>query len=61
MVELELIETYELVGEKRYRFRIKGTKIVVNVAAENESEAVEKALKLIKDLELDKLAEKLKE
>ncbi len=60
-LELELIEEYELMGEKRYRFKIKDTKIVINVAAQNLEEAREKASKIIRDLKLEVLIEKLRE
>jgi hypothetical protein len=55
-VELEVEEVVILgdkgVGsEKRYRIRLKGTKIVLNIRAENEEEAVEKAMKILSDLQ----------
>ncbi|BEP16963.1 hypothetical protein PYJP_03150 [Pyrofollis japonicus] len=52
---LELVEKYELLGEKRFRFRIKGTSLYINVSAENEDEALKKAMQMVKELELDKL------
>jgi hypothetical protein len=57
--ELEIVETYELLGEKRYRLRIKGTSIYINVAASSEEEAYTKAKKMIEELELTKLAKAL--
>ncbi len=46
-VEFELLETYVLDGVRRYRLRIKGTKLVVNVAASSEEEAIREALRLL--------------
>jgi len=53
---LEVVEEYELLGEKRYRLRIAGTSIYINVAASSRDEAFRKAREMIRDLELDKLA-----
>ena len=46
MVELEIIEEYLLEGERRYRVRVKGTRIVLNVGASSSEEALEKAMRL---------------
>ena len=59
-VELELIEEYELLGERRFRFRIKGTNIVINVGASKLEEAKEKAIKIIEDMHLIEFLEKIK-
>lgn len=53
--ELSIVEEYELLGEKRYRLRIGGTSIYINVAASSPEEALEKAKKMITELQLDKL------
>lgn len=55
-IELELIDVYRYEGfvGKRFRFRIKGSKLYVNVLANSLEEAVEKAKHMIKQLELDK-------
>ena len=53
---LEVVEEYELLGEKRYRLRIAGTSIYINVAGSSRDEAFRKAREMIRDLELDKLA-----
>ncbi len=55
-LELELVDVYRYEGfvGKRFRFRIKGTKIYVNVLATTVEDAVEKAKELIKQLELEK-------
>lgn len=56
VIELELVDIYRyegLVG-KRFRFKIKGTNIYINVLANSIEEAVEKAKNMIKQLELDK-------
>ena len=57
--ELEIVEEYELLGEKRYRLRIKGTSIYINVAAENADEALKKAESMVNELQLGKLVEVL--
>lgn len=59
--ELEVVETYELLGEKRYRVRVKGTIIYVNVAANSEDEAKMKAVEILKSMELDKVLKSIKE
>ena len=46
-VEFEVVETYVLDGQRRYRLRLKGTNIIVNVAADTIEEAGEKAVKLL--------------
>jgi len=59
-IELELIEEYELLGEKRFRFRIKGTNIIINVGANGLEEAKEKALKIIEDMRLNEFLSRIK-
>ncbi len=59
-IDLELIEEYELMGEKRFRFRVKGTNIVINVSAENVEEAKKKALELARDLGVERVLELLR-
>ncbi len=56
-IELELVEVYRYEGfpEKRFRFHIKGSRIYINVAADTIEEAVEKAKKIIKHLEIGKI------
>ncbi|MEM0198882.1 MAG: hypothetical protein QW123_00150 [Desulfurococcaceae archaeon] len=67
--ELKVVEVYELFNEKRYRIRVEGTNIVINVSATSEEEALRKALSILAQANLDKdslerirsiLAEKLK-
>jgi hypothetical protein len=55
-IELEFVEAYKYEGIPgvRYRFRIKGTKIYINVTATNIEEASKKAEQIIRNLELDK-------
>ncbi|HIQ55518.1 MAG TPA: hypothetical protein EYH59_02390 [Pyrodictium sp.] len=60
-IELELIEEYELLGEKRFRFRIKGTNIIVNVGANKLEEAREKAIKIVEDMRLTEFLKRIKE
>lgn len=60
-IEVELIETYRYEGVPgtRFRFRIKGTKIYLNVSANDLEEATKKVEQMIKSLELDKYIEKV--
>ncbi|MEM1618538.1 MAG: hypothetical protein QW159_00035 [Desulfurococcaceae archaeon] len=67
--ELKVVEVYELFNEKRYRIRVEGTNIVINVSATSEEEALRKALSILAQANLDRdslerirsiLAEKLK-
>lgn len=51
--DLKLVEVYELFGEKRYRIRVEGTNIVVNVSATSEEEALRKALGILAQANLD--------
>ena len=60
-IELEIVETYELLGEKRYRIRVKGTIVYINVAANDEEEAKKKAIEMLKSMELDKVLRELKQ
>jgi len=59
-VELELVEIYRYEGLPgvRYRFRVKDTKIYLNVTATSLEEATKKAEQIIKNLELDKYLER---
>lgn len=50
VVELDLVEEYVYGGEKRYRFKVRGTNIVVNVRADNVDEGVEKAIEVLKKI-----------
>ncbi len=47
MRKLEVLEEYILDGEKRYRVRVAGTRLVVNVSAKSPEEAIENARKLL--------------
>jgi len=46
-VEFEVVETYLLDGRRRFRLRVPNTNIIVNVEAESEEEAAEKATRLL--------------
>ena len=60
LLSLEFIEEYTLpTGERRFRFRIKGTSIYINVTASNRDEAYSKALNLAKEVGLDKLLQEM--
>ncbi len=62
-LEVELVEVYKYEGipEKRFRFRIKGTRIYINVSAEDVEEASEKVKNIIRSLELYRYLEKVSE
>ncbi len=59
--EFEYIEEYEVLGEKRFRLRIKGTNIVLNVGAHSMDEAIRKANELVRELEIDKFVKILRQ
>ncbi len=59
-IELEFIEEYELLGEKRFRFQVKGTSIVINVAAKTREEAERKAYELAKSVGVDEVLKVLR-
>lgn len=50
IIELDLVEEYLYAGEKRYRFRIRGTNIVINVRADSVEEGIERAVELLKKI-----------
>ncbi len=56
--ELEVIEDYILHGERRFRLRVKGTRIVVNVRGDTLEEALEAAERLLDRVDLDKVLKK---
>jgi hypothetical protein len=45
-LEFEIIEEYIIQGDRRFRLRVKGTEILINVSANSREEALEKAKKL---------------
>jgi len=51
-VTLELIEEYIIMGEHRFKLRLRGTNIVFNVSANSLEEAVSKAINMIKGLKI---------
>jgi len=48
--ELEVIESYKMFGEPRFRVKVKGTNMVINVYASSEEEALKKARDILNDL-----------
>ncbi len=60
MVKLEILEKYELLGEMRYRVRIKNTKIILNVTATSDNEALKKAKELINEIKLHEVIDQYK-
>jgi len=59
---LKIIEKYVFLGELRYRVQVVGTNIVFNVRADDDEEALTKALELAKNIGLtDEHVEKLRE
>jgi hypothetical protein len=59
--ELEVVEEYVLLGEKRFRVRVKGTKLYVNVAAGSREEALEKARSILEKVSADKVLKGLRD
>ncbi|MCD6084085.1 MAG: hypothetical protein J7J20_00935 [Desulfurococcales archaeon] len=51
-VELELIEEYVYAGQHRFRFKVKNTNIILNVAADNLDEGVKKVIEIVNKLGL---------
>lgn len=54
-LELEVVEEYMLLGEPRYRVRVKGTNLVINVHASSREEALEKARRIAESLSVKAL------
>ena len=56
VIELTLVDVYRYEGMpgKRFRFRVKGTRIYINVLADELDEAVKKAENIVRKLELDR-------
>lgn len=50
IVELDLVEEYIYGGEKRYRFKVRGTNIVINVRADSVDEGIERAIEVLKKI-----------
>jgi hypothetical protein len=60
LLDLEFVEEYTLpTGEKRFRFRIKGSSIYINVSADSRDEARRKALSLAREVGLDELLKEI--
>ena len=51
-VDLEVIEEYIIEGQRRYRVKLKGTNIIVNVEAQNDEEALQKVAELMVKLKM---------
>lgn len=51
-VNLEIIEEYIIEGQRRYRVKLKGTNIVVNVEAQSDEEALQKVAELMVKLKM---------
>lgn len=47
-MEFELIEEYRYAGQHRFKLRVRGTPITINVAANNLDEATEKAFEILR-------------
>ena len=57
-VELVIEDHYILENDSRYKVRVKGTNIIVNVSASSENEALEKAMKLLEKSRLTEVLRK---
>lgn len=53
--DLEIVEEYILMGERRYRVKVKGAKLVVNVAAGSREEALRKAREILERVKADRV------
>ncbi|MDP8003257.1 MAG: hypothetical protein ACP5I6_08010 [Caldisphaera sp.] len=51
-IEFEVIEEYYLNGEHRFRLKEKKSGIIINIYADNQKEAAEKAMKIILNTKL---------
>jgi len=51
-VDLEIVEEYVIEGQRRYRVKLKGTNIVINVEAQNVEEALQKVAELMTKLRM---------
>ncbi len=56
--KLELVEEYFLHGERRFRLRLQGTRLVVNVSATSLEEAREKASRILDKIKADRVLRK---
>lgn len=56
---LEVVEHYTLLGEHRWRVRVRGTRVTLNVAAETEEEALERARGMLERVGLAELLKRL--
>jgi len=54
-LEFEVVEEYSLLGEPRYRVKVKGTNVVINVKAHSKEEAIAKARRIAETVSLKKL------
>lgn len=50
VIELDLVEEYVYRGENRFRFRVRGTNLIVNVRADDINEGIEKAIEILKKI-----------
>ncbi len=50
--DLRIIEKYVFLGQMRYRIQVLGTNVVLNVAADDDEEAIRKALDMAKKIGL---------
>ncbi|MEB3773865.1 MAG: hypothetical protein GSR86_02920 [Desulfurococcales archaeon] len=55
MYEFEVVEEYMLHGERRFRLRVKGTRIIVNVPGESLEEAIERAKEVLEKVKADRI------
>jgi len=58
-LEFEVVEEYILHGERRFRLRIKGTRIIVNVGADSLDEALKKARSIVERVRVERVLKNL--
>ncbi len=51
-MEFELLEEFVINDEHRFRIKIRGTNVILNVSADSLEEAIKKALEIIEKLEI---------
>jgi len=60
-LELEVVEEYVLLGQKRFRIRVRGSRLYVNVAASSRDEAISRAREMLERLEAWRVLRRLDE
>ncbi len=59
--EFDILEEYNLNGEHRYRLKVRGYDVLINVAANNVEEAIAKATAMLDKVRVEKYLRSMKE